>query len=114
MQKHTFRAPAKPIEPPTPRTSVLGLDRLAEKKRAAAAKLEQDDSKRQRRPADDAVFKVPALPASRSINARHRGEETPSHPGGLSEGARQKLDAYRKNRDQRRGKFLRSHYAGGN
>lgn len=37
MQKHTFRQPAKPIEPPTPRASILGLDRLAQEKRAAAA-----------------------------------------------------------------------------
>lgn len=35
-----FRTPAKPLEPPTPRTSVLGLDRLAvEKRKAAAAEL---------------------------------------------------------------------------
>ena len=34
-QRHTFRAPAK-LEPPTPRTSVLGLDRLAKEKRTAA------------------------------------------------------------------------------
>ncbi|KAJ2923805.1 hypothetical protein H1R20_g13289, partial [Candolleomyces eurysporus] len=36
-KRHTFRQPAKPLEPPTPRTSVLGLDRLAMEKRAAAA-----------------------------------------------------------------------------
>lgn len=35
IQRHTFRAPAK-LEPPTPRTSVLGLDRLAKEKRVAA------------------------------------------------------------------------------
>ncbi|EPS93567.1 hypothetical protein FOMPIDRAFT_156786 [Fomitopsis schrenkii] len=34
---HTFRQPAQPIQPPTPRASVLGLDRLAHEKRAAAA-----------------------------------------------------------------------------
>jgi pre-mRNA-splicing factor ATP-dependent RNA helicase DHX38/PRP16 len=37
IQRHTFRTPAKPLEPPTPRTSVLGLDRLAVEKRKAAA-----------------------------------------------------------------------------
>lgn len=36
-QRHTFRQPAKPVEPPTPRASLLGLDRLAMEKRAAAA-----------------------------------------------------------------------------
>lgn len=34
-QRHVFRQPAKPIEPPTPRVSLLGLDRLAQEKRAA-------------------------------------------------------------------------------
>ncbi|THH17196.1 hypothetical protein EW146_g3579 [Bondarzewia mesenterica] len=38
--RHAFRKPAKPLEPPTPRTSVLGLDRLAQEKRAAAAAQE--------------------------------------------------------------------------
>lgn len=37
QQVHTFRTPAKPIPPPTPRASVLGLDRLAQDKRAAEA-----------------------------------------------------------------------------
>lgn len=36
-QRHTFRQPARPLEPPTPRASVLGLDRLAQEKREAAA-----------------------------------------------------------------------------
>lgn len=35
VQRHTFRQPARPIEPPTPRTSLLGLDRLAKEKRDA-------------------------------------------------------------------------------
>jgi len=34
-KQHTFRQPAKPLAPPTPRTSLLGLDRLAQEKRAA-------------------------------------------------------------------------------
>lgn len=55
-QQHKFRAPAKPVEPPTPRTSVLGLDRLAKEKREAAAALERNDHKRSRRD-DDPVFK---------------------------------------------------------
>ncbi|KAG6850177.1 hypothetical protein H0H93_016857 [Arthromyces matolae] len=32
--RHTFRKPPKPIEPPTPRGSLLGLDKLAQEKRA--------------------------------------------------------------------------------
>ncbi|KAG8907474.1 DEAH-box RNA helicase prp16 [Tulasnella sp. 403] len=42
--RHTFRAPAKPVAPPTPRPSLLGLDRLAAEKRAAAQ--EADGRKR--------------------------------------------------------------------
>ncbi|EJD02098.1 uncharacterized protein FOMMEDRAFT_87670, partial [Fomitiporia mediterranea MF3/22] len=102
--KHTFRAPAKPIEPPTPRTSMLGLDILAREKRAAAALENEARNKRPRTNGDssEAVFKVPALPARRLDNMRHRGEETPSHPGGLSETARQRLDEFRRNRDKQR------------
>jgi len=44
-QHHTFRKPAKPLEPPTPRVSTLGLDRLAMEKRAAAL---QEDGNRKR------------------------------------------------------------------
>lgn len=59
LQQHTFRRPAKPIEPPTPRApgvSLLGLDRLAQEKRAAAALLVSSDKKRQRTQ-DDSLFK---------------------------------------------------------
>jgi hypothetical protein len=52
---------------------------------------------------------VPTLPASRSSNIRQRGEETPSHPGGLSEVGRQRLDDYRRNRDKQRGMFIVSY-----
>ena len=45
------------------------------------------------------VAAVPALPASRSSHLRQRGEETPSHPGGLSEVARQKLEERRRARE---------------
>ncbi|KAI5989744.1 hypothetical protein EDD15DRAFT_2171089 [Pisolithus albus] len=99
-KRHTFRQPAKPIEPPTPRGSLLGLDRLAREKREQ--QLAENGPRKKLRTNDDAVFKVPSLPASRANTARHRGEETPSHPGGLSEVARQRLDEYRKNRDRQR------------
>lgn len=121
FKQHTFRAPAKPIEPPTPRTSILGLDKLAKEKRLAAAALESDARKRSRND-DEPIFKgtlyeqlymwsnglglcaVPNQPASRMQHSRQRGEETPSHPGGLSESARQRLEEFRKKRDKQRGK----------
>ena len=52
LQRHTFRQPAKPIEPPTPRTSVLGLDRLASEKRAVAANDKTDESRKRPRQDD--------------------------------------------------------------
>ncbi|KXN84821.1 Pre-mRNA-splicing factor ATP-dependent RNA helicase PRP16 [Leucoagaricus sp. SymC.cos] len=101
--RHTFKKPAKPLEPPTPRTSVLGLDRLAKEKRAAQAEENGGESnhKRQRTDRDEPVFKVPSLPASRST-ARQRVEETPSHPGGISETARKRLEEHRRNREKQR------------
>ncbi|KAI6022598.1 pre-mRNA splicing factor [Pisolithus marmoratus] len=99
-KRHTFRQPAKPIEPPTPRGSLLGLDRLAREKREQQAA--ENGPRKKFRANDDAMFKVPSLPTSRASTARHRGEETPSHPGGLSEVARQRLDEYRRNRDRQR------------
>lgn len=45
------------------------------------------------------------LPVSLMNNIRQRGEETPSHPGGLSEMARKKLEEHRKNREKQRGSF---------
>ncbi|KAG8762338.1 DEAH-box RNA helicase prp16 [Ceratobasidium sp. 423] len=104
--RHTFRAPAK-LEPPTPRTSVLGLDRLAREKRVNASLEAARKKPRLDMPADgdvnQSVFKVPALPARlQNQNPRQRVEETPSHGGGLSEGARKRLEEYRKSRDQQR------------
>ncbi|KAF8525107.1 P-loop containing nucleoside triphosphate hydrolase protein [Hysterangium stoloniferum] len=100
--KHAFRPPAKPIEPPTPRTSVLGLDRLAQEKRAAALEANGDSSRKRPR-LDASSFKMPSLPASRSANVRQRGEETPSHGGGLTAEARKKLDDYRRSREHQQG-----------
>ncbi|KAG6919467.1 hypothetical protein DXG01_005726 [Tephrocybe rancida] len=100
--RHTFRQPAKPIEPPTPRGSLLGLDRLAQEKRAAN---NGNDSSRKKPRLDDGsepFFKVPSLPASRNEHTRQRGEETPSHPGGLSEIGRKRLEEYRKNKEKQR------------
>lgn len=46
---------------------------------------------------------MPSLPVPRSANIRQRGEETPSHPGGLSEVGRQRLEEHRRNREKQRG-----------
>ncbi|KAF8213824.1 P-loop containing nucleoside triphosphate hydrolase protein [Mycena galopus ATCC 62051] len=102
--RHTFRQPAKPLEPPTPRSSLLGLDRLAQEKRAAAANGNDQGSRKKPRLDDDSepFFKVPSLPV-RSDNQRQRGAETPSHPGGMSEIARKRLEEYRRNKDKQRG-----------
>lgn len=54
IQQHTFRKPAKPLEPPTPRASILGLDRLAiEKRAAAAAERSNEDGSRKKPRLDD-------------------------------------------------------------
>ena len=55
-KNHVFRPPSKPLEPPTPRTSILGLDRLAQEKRAATTS-NFSDRKRQKRSEDTPVFK---------------------------------------------------------
>lgn len=54
-QRHTFRQPAKPLEPLTPRGSLLGLDRLAKEKREQQ-EIENGSRKRPRTN-DDGVFK---------------------------------------------------------
>lgn len=99
-----FKAPAGP------RASLLGLDRLAAEKRAQAAgvKTEQQPAKRIKIELEEdedgaskagGVFKVPALPIKRE-SARVRPEDTPSHGGGISQTARQKLEAYRRERNK--------------
>lgn len=84
---------------------MLGLDKLAIEKRAAAAsEREREESRKRPRldAGDEPHFKVPSLPASRMAHSRQRGEETPSHPGGLSEVARQRLDERRRERERPR------------
>lgn len=53
---------------------------------------------------------VPSLPVPRTNHARQRGEETPSHPGGLSETGRKRLEEYRKNKEKQRGMYGLSSY----
>jgi pre-mRNA-splicing factor ATP-dependent RNA helicase DHX38/PRP16 len=51
----------KPIEPPTPRASLLGLDKLAQEKRAAASYENGSNEGSRKKPKlddkDEAVFK---------------------------------------------------------
>ncbi|EIW86276.1 hypothetical protein CONPUDRAFT_45914 [Coniophora puteana RWD-64-598 SS2] len=94
--RHAFRQPAKPIEPPTPRGSLLGLDRLAKEKREENANGNGPRKKPRLDNGGDAVFKA------RSSNMRQRGEETPSHPGGISDIARLRLDEHRRNKEKQR------------
>ncbi len=54
-QQHTFRKPAA-LEPPTPRVSALGLDRLAIEKRAASSQGD-GNGKRQRLDSREPHFK---------------------------------------------------------
>jgi hypothetical protein len=56
LKQHKFKQPAKPLEPPTPRTSVLGLDRLAKEKRTAAA-LNDGNRKKPRFDSGEPLFK---------------------------------------------------------
>ncbi|CDZ97652.1 pre-mrna splicing factor [Phaffia rhodozyma] len=99
--QHTFRAP---------QASLLGLDKLAEqKKEAAAAKKRLEElskrGKRSRQNEDEAdtgdapMFKVPALPP-RAANIRQRGSETPSHGPGLSDTAKKRLEEHRRAREK--------------
>jgi pre-mRNA-splicing factor ATP-dependent RNA helicase DHX38/PRP16 len=128
LSHHIFRQPARST---SPGTSVLGLDRLAQDKRSASASERPFPSKKARLDNEDKpVFKsrstdvflatsaflsgyvtVPALPVAHTIYSRQRGEETPSHPGGLSEAGRNKLAEYRRNREKQKGSFpyFRSH-----
>jgi pre-mRNA-splicing factor ATP-dependent RNA helicase DHX38/PRP16 len=57
-QHHTFRQPVKPIEPPTPRGSLLGLDRLAIEKRTAITNESDEGSRKKARiDVDEPFFK---------------------------------------------------------
>lgn len=59
LQQHTFKRPARPIEPPTPRTSILGLDKLALEKRTQAQENGNGNGRKRFRIErdDDPVFK---------------------------------------------------------
>lgn len=94
----------------------MGLDRLAEEKRRENASNDSSSQPRKKAKLDTLSyedeqtststsssnvpqFKVPSRPASLQ-QPRQRGEETPSHPGGLTEGARQRLEERRRTREK--------------
>ncbi|TXT12825.1 hypothetical protein VHUM_01226 [Vanrija humicola] len=93
---------------PSSQTSQYGLDRLAAQKRAEAAGIKSEPpSKRVKVEVDEdengvsragGVFKVPAIPVKREA-VRVKPDETPSHGGGLSDAARQRLEARRRERN---------------
>ncbi|KAF8494146.1 hypothetical protein F5888DRAFT_1848304 [Russula emetica] len=99
-KQRVFRKPPAPLEPPTPRVSVLGLDQLPIAKRAASSQGD-GNGKCQRLDSREPRFKVPSLPASRMSHMCRRTEDTPSHPGGLSEEGRVLLEAHRRRRDHK-------------
>ncbi|UZJ51768.1 hypothetical protein CBS101457_001088 [Exobasidium rhododendri] len=94
----------------TPRSSLLGLDRLAEEKKdrngqehvRKKPRMDMLDSTAEQSTHNSTPkpqFRIPSRPASSSTNQlRRREEDTPSHPGGLPETARQRLESYRKSR----------------
>eukprot|EP00842_Homolaphlyctis_polyrhiza_P001923 jgi/Hompol1/2731/HPOL_005718-RA len=67
-------------EIPEPRTSVLGLDLLAERKRLEKRMLEESSAGQ--------------TDSTASKNYRQRRLDTPSEPGGLSDAARQRLQMH--------------------
>ncbi|EKD00131.1 RNA helicase, Prp16p [Trichosporon asahii var. asahii CBS 8904] len=86
---------APKFKTPAPRASLLGLDKLAAEKRAQAS---EPPSKRFKveEPEEGAI---PAVPVKRE-HTRVKAEETPSHGGGLSEIARQRLEARRREKNK--------------
>ncbi|KAM0787222.1 hypothetical protein ACM66B_006460 [Microbotryomycetes sp. NB124-2] len=100
--KHVFKAPMRMAT-----HSQLGLDRLAAEKRkeraegsvkAQVKRLRYDEEDQE---TDNQSFKMPSRPGPGHI--RNRPDETPSHPGGLSDTARQRLEAHRAKRRQEAG-----------
>ncbi|KAK9864204.1 hypothetical protein WJX84_006796 [Apatococcus fuscideae] len=111
-ERHVFKAPA-------PRTSLLGLDKLAQQKReangTAAASNSAVSGKRSRlafegadavegpqeaagRPLQDG----PSIAGPEGSRRQYRGQrvETPSHPGGVNEQVKASIDQRRKNRER--------------
>lgn len=88
--KHVFKAPA------VPRTSTLGLDRLAMEKRKQ--REDEDEGGHFKSTSSDRSEPAltPAVPSKIApSHPRNRAQDTPSHPGGLSDKARKSLEEHR-------------------
>ncbi|KAF6208906.1 hypothetical protein GE061_014648, partial [Apolygus lucorum] len=96
-------APQGNFEFKVPKTSLLGLDRLAALKRkekleaeAADVKANEEDNAetndKKRKTTDEEVFKKPE---SREKNYRDKTQETPTHTGGVTREARERMAQHR-------------------
>ena len=82
------------------RESKLGLERSAKRIRLGLLQEDEEEApvmEEKKRPEEKVEFKKPALPVGRHI--RERRIETPSHGGGLSQAALDKLRAHRERRE---------------
>lgn len=96
--QHTFK-------PKTPRTNQL-VDRPGLQKRKEMLSAEATDSSSSKKPrVEEEEFKMPSRPGPAPQNARQRAQETPSHGGGLSDKAKQRLEEHRRAKAQKKGKL---------
>ncbi|KAL8286977.1 hypothetical protein RQP46_003983 [Phenoliferia psychrophenolica] len=95
--KHVFKVPNMPQ-----RGSALGLDRLAAEKRKERGEVERSVKRIKYDDEDEQVgeFKMPSRP--NPTNLRQKADATPSHGGGLSSAAQQKLDEHRARKQKSR------------
>ncbi|KAI8504571.1 Pre-mRNA-splicing factor ATP-dependent RNA helicase PRP16 [Branchiostoma belcheri] len=104
--KHTFKAPA-------PRTSLLGLDKLAAQKRKEKEESEEGKTPKRSKASsynddwdeediEDEKEDRHSFGSRKDRHYRPARVETPSHPGGVSEEVREKLQKRQKEREDRR------------
>ncbi|CAL5219753.1 g1653 [Coccomyxa viridis] len=93
-EENGFKAPA-------PRTSLLGLDKLAKQKREEKGEPASALGKRLREEDGEAAAELPDKLDSNGVQARHyRGQrvETPSYPGGVNERVRDEISERKRDR----------------
>ncbi|XP_035680247.1 pre-mRNA-splicing factor ATP-dependent RNA helicase PRP16-like isoform X2 [Branchiostoma floridae] len=104
--KHTFKAPA-------PRTSLLGLDKLAAQKRKEKEESEEGKTPKRSKASsynddwdeediEDEKEDRQSFGSRKDRHYRPARVETPSHPGGVSEEVREKLQKRQKEREDRK------------
>lgn len=95
--QHTFK-------PKTPRTN-QPVDRpgLQKRKEMLSAEATDSSSSSSKKPRVEEEFKMPSRPVPPPQNARQRAQETPSHGGGLSDKAKQRLEEHRRAKAQKKG-----------